>query len=278
MAGMQKRIGIIGCGAIGSRVARFVLEELSSYAQLAVLCDEQSQTAQKLASSLGLSDIDIVTSYEDAIQGVDYVVEAASASVSHSIAQKTLEQGKDICVLSVGGLLTHWDFWQGVLKGTEAVSGRIYIPSGALAGLDALSAAGLEQVDSVVLKTTKPLAGLKDAPFWKTMSRSAESVQDKEMIFEGSPLEAMALFPKNINVSALLSFAVGDIARVRVQVWLDPATHSNTHHLEVKGAFGEMFAQTSNVPDPENPKTSYLAALSACALLKRVFMTMKVGT
>jgi aspartate dehydrogenase len=45
----------------------------------------------------------------------------------------------------------------------------------------------------------------------------------------------------------------------------DPGAERNSHEVVAAGAFGKLTAVTENVPSPANPKTSYLASLSAIA-------------
>ena len=58
---------------------------------------------------------------------------------------------------------------------------------------------------------------------------------------------------------------------------VDPDTHSNSHELRIKGEFGEMTCHTYNVPSPDNPRTSYLAAMSAISALKRIVRNEWIG-
>ncbi|MQY54522.1 MAG: DUF108 domain-containing protein, partial [Methanosarcinales archaeon] len=50
------------------------------------------------------------------------------------------------------------------------------------------------------------------------------------------------------------------------------------HEIEAKGKFGKLFVRVENVPSTANPKTSYLAALSAIATLKSISHPIRVGT
>jgi len=63
-----------------------------------------------------------------------------------------------------------------------------------------------------------------------------------------------------------------------VKIIASPNKNINSHEVEVKGEFGHLIARTDNVPSPQNPKTSYLAILSAIATLKNIFSLVKVGT
>jgi len=46
----------------------------------------------------------------------------------------------------------------------------------------------------------------------------------------------------------------------------------------MEGDFGETFIRVTNVPSPDNPATSYLAALSILSLLKDLEDPIVVGT
>ena len=44
-----------------------------------------------------------------------------------------------------------------------------------------------------------------------------------------------------------------------VELWVDPAD-KNIHELFIEGSFGKTYIRVTNVPSPDNPATSYLAA------------------
>ncbi|MEM2518268.1 MAG: aspartate dehydrogenase domain-containing protein, partial [Candidatus Bathyarchaeia archaeon] len=84
-------------------------------------------------------------------------------------------------------------------------------------------------------------------------------------------------FPANVNVAATLSLAGIGAEKTVVRVVADPTISRNIHEIEVKGDFGELRVHVENVPSAENPKTSFLAALSAIATLKRLTEPIVVG-
>ena len=89
----------------------------------------------------------------------------------------------------------------------------------------------------------------------------------------------MSGFPKNINVSALLSIAGVGPQGTRVKIIAVPGLAVNIHEVEVEGNFGKLMTRTENMPFPENPKTSFLAALSAVATLKQPLdEAIRIGT
>ena len=98
------------------------------------------------------------------------------------------------------------------------------------------------------------------------------------VIFEGDVDSAVKYFPKNINVAATLALACGAKEKILVRLMTSPEYKTNSHEIEVIGDFGRMVALTDNVVCPDNPKTSYLAVLSAIQTLKQFFSGVKIGT
>ena len=268
---MTLRIGIIGCGTIGSELSKAIGARIPE-ASLVALADIDEGKARKLADSLPGNPP--VLSPEELISQVDLVVECASVSVSAEMAEKTLSRGKDILVMSVGGLLGRENLFLLARK----KNCRIYLPSGALAGLDGVKSAAAGRVDSVTLTTRKPPTGLKGAPYLLEKGIDLNSLTEEKVVFEGTAEEAIEGFPKNINVAAALSLAGIGAAETRVRIVADPKISRNVHEIEVEGEFGKLISRTENLPSPSNPKTSFLAILSAIATLKAIVNPVRVGT
>ena len=58
--------------------------------------------------------------------------------------------------------------------------------------------------------------------------------------------------------------------RTKVIVCVDPATDKNQHEIIVKWKYGEFSLKVQNDPSPDNPKTSYLAVLSAVECIRSI--------
>ena len=59
----------------------------------------------------------------------------------------------------------------------------------------------------------------------------------------------------------------------------DPNTDKNTHNILAIGKFGKISITLENVPDPNNPKTSRLAILSAIQTLRQYCLDgISIGT
>lgn len=265
-------IGVIGLGAIGSRLVEILGREFSGQASVDFLCDlkqDQIQDAKKRFAP-GAKAI----SWEGLVKKSDLIIEAASQDIALKVAEKALEQDKQILVLSVGGLLV----FNGLKPLLTKTKGKLWIPSGALAGVDALMAAGQGQIRRVTLTTRKPLAGLEGAPYLKKKNIHLSSIKEPTLIFEGNAKEAISAFPKNVNVAATLALAGLGPEKTEVRIFASPTYRYNQHEVEIEGDFGRIRTQVENFPTPNNPRTSELAVLSAVATLKKIFGPISIGT
>ena len=273
---MKTRIGIVGCGTIGLEVAKAVETRLKDKAVLSAICDIDQIKIDNLLSKIKSSPD--LCSLEGLIKKSDFVVEAASAAVSANIAKKALTANKDVLIMSVGGLLNASD----IFKAAQKAKARLYIPSGALAGLDALKSAKASGLRKLTLTTRKSPRSLAGAPYLKEKNIDLSSIKEDKVIFEGTALEAVKGFPKNVNVAAILSLVSGvggeHCSPLHIRIVAVPGLKTNIHEVEAEGGFGKMFTRTENMPSPNNPKTSYLAALSAIATLEGALSNVKIGT
>jgi aspartate dehydrogenase len=256
---MELKLAIVGAGAIGRAVAKacaagecgcivVAVTDPSAGAMEALRGDFAPHAAMlPLAEACALADVVLEAAAKAAVPAV---LEAARAS------HAAYGQPGHIVVMSVGGLLD---------CEPDAAGPVVHVPSGALGGLDALQALDVAGLDEVRLTTRKPPRGL------------GLDVAVETVVFEGSAREAIALFPANVNVAVALSFAGLGPDRTQVRVIADPVLDRNTHTVYARGPAGEIEFTSRNVPFPENPKTSWLAALSAIATLRRLGAQLRVG-
>jgi aspartate dehydrogenase len=267
-----KRIGIVGCGAIGSKIAEAVCSDLKGKALLSALYDEDSDKARKLAGLLKKRNI-VVSSLRGLIKKADFVVEASSSLASGGIARGALSAGRDCMIMSVGGLLDARD----IFKLAQEKSCFVYVPSGAICGVDGLKAHKLAGIKKITLITRKPPDALKDSPYVIKNKLNLKALKEEREIFDGSAREAVKFFPQNINVAATLSLAGLGREKTRVKIICSPCS-KNIHEIEIESGAGKTFIRCENEPSPDNPKTSYLAVLSAIATLRQIFEAVKIGT
>lgn len=257
------RLLIIGCGNIGSGVAREA-EGMSEVSSVSVL-DGNLEKVDSLCQSL--SKAGPASALSEAIQECDLVCEAASPEAAREVLPLAMAAGKDCLLMSMGALVDD-AFREEMLEASRKSGARIIIPSGAICGLDGLRAASVAEIDEVELITTKSAAGFAGSPLLEGVMADAETLTSPRILFQGSAREAVVALPRNVNVAAAVSLSGVGFDRTKVTVVLDPAARRNRHELRVRGSFGEIRCEASNEPSPENPASSYLAALSAISALR----------
>jgi aspartate dehydrogenase len=267
-----KKIGIVGCGAIGSRLAKFIQSDLSHSAKVIALSDVNNLKALELSRSLKSQPRQ--TSINALIKKCDLIIESSIRDVSYGVVRQSLRQNKDILVMSVGGLIGKKD----IFKLLNKSKGRLFIPSGAICGLDALKALALIGIDKIELRTYKSVAGLKESPYVINNKIKLKNFRKETMIFEGNVIEAVKNFPANINVAATLSLLLKDENKLKIKIFTGPEIKRNIHKIKAESGAGSIVAETYNQTCPDNPKTSFLAVLSAQSILNGIFSNLRIGS
>ncbi len=264
------RVGLVGCGAIGNIIADEVNKK-SIDIELCSCWDNDKEKRRLMAEKIGTASI---LPPDEMSEHVELIVEAAHKSVVEKLLRIAIKDNKRLLVVSIGGIIGHEDLVAKIAAG----KGELFIPSGAIAGLDAIKALPKETITSSRIKTTKPPKGVAGAPFFRENPVELESLGKPTKIFSGSAKEAVNAFPKNVNVAAALSFAGIGLEKTRVELVIDPKATKNTHEICVEGSFGKIVTKTENMPSPANPKTSYLAALSVIATINKIISTVHIGS
>lgn len=267
------KFGLVGCGAMGRVIARHLLSRWKRRARWVALCDVSRQKAAEMAIKARVSAP--VTALSKLVSASDWVVEAASAAAVPEILRQCIARKKNLLVMSSGGLLS----CSILLRRAEEAGIRIMVPSGAIAGLDAIKAARLGRIREASITTRKPPKGLAGAPYFQKRGVDISGLKEETKVFEGNATEAIAGFPANVNVAATLGLVTGlGPSKTRVTIIADPVATSNTHEIIVKGSSGTIRATVANVPNAANPKTSDLAVLAACAAIDDIFSSIRIGT
>jgi len=270
---MPLKIGLVGCGAIGTEIAK-AIDSGEIDANLVAVCDHNPATANALIDSLQAKPIK--AKLDELVSLSDLVVEAASQKAVPAIALAALEKGKSLMIMSVGALADQ-ELYRKLKNMAKEHDSRVYIPSGAISGLDGLKSASIGTIRKVTLTTTKNPKGLEGAPYILEKKIDLGALTKATVIFEGTAAEAVKAFPANVNVAATICLAARE-GEVRVKIIADPNIQVNRHEIVVEGDFGQIYTKVENVPFPRNPKTSYLAALSAIATLRSIVEPLKIGT
>ncbi len=272
------KVALIGCGAIGTVLAKAIDEKQAGESKLGWVYDLKPRKSEALVKKLrckpqvakGASEI-----YADETVGL--VIEAASQLAVEQYSLDVLRSGKDLMVMSVGAFGDD-KLLGNVLTAAKQNGRRIYIPSGAVLGIDGVKASELGKIQEVVLTTRKPPTALAYSDYIKKRRINLKGLKKPKIVFDGPARKAVRAFPSSVNVAATLSLAGIGFDRTRVRVIADPTIKRNVHEIRVKGKSGEFVTEAKNVPFPETRRTSYLAALSAIRTLRNLSETIRVGT
>lgn len=267
------KIGIVGCGAIGSRMAKTIASEFAHDCRIVGLYDIDNTKIIKLLKGLQLKNV-ATSSLEKVIAKSDCVIEAVNTDATLHIVRSAIKAKKTVLAMSVGRLIDSIHLFR------EARKNKCYLllPSGAIAGIDAVKAASLVHIRSISLTTRKPPAGLGANPYFEKNGIDLKKIKKETVVFSGTVDEALKHFPQNINVAATLALASQNKKKVKVNIIACPKTRINSHEIELEGDFGKITTKTENVTCPDNPKTSYLAVLSGLQTLKQFCNGILVGT
>jgi len=252
-------LGIIGCGAIGSDVAK-AADNMGEIDRI-YLYDIKEEKAEELAEKVKKG---VVKNFHDFVEEADIVFEAASQEAVRQYAEQVIEKGKDLIIMSIGSLLDS-NLLERLKSKAREKKCKIYLPSGAVCGIDGIKAAKADVVDEVTLVTTKSPASL------------GKELEKRTILFDGVARDAIKKFPKNINVAACLSLAGIGFDKTKVKIVADPVVKYNSHKILAHGKFGRLRAEVENLPNPSNPSSSYLASLSAIATLRRAIDPIQIG-
>jgi aspartate dehydrogenase len=265
-------IGIIGCGAIGSTLAK-AAEDLEDVGEIYIF-DKSHVCSQVMENRL--SKAKSILNFDELVEKSDFIVEAASQEAVELYIKKALEKGRDVLIMSVGALVDD-EFRDILSKTAKEHNSKIYLPTGALCGIDGICSAAVSGIEEVTLITTKPPEAFDEIDFVKEKGIDLRNLKTPTTIFKGNAREAVKLFPKNVNVAATVSLAGIGFEKTMVEIIADPTTSQNHHKIVAKGKFGTMTAEVNNLPFEKNPKTSKIAAHSAVAALKKKVNSLWVG-
>lgn len=258
------KIGVIGTG----NIAQYLLETINTAGKLDGEIISIFGRNQEIGSRLEKQyHTKFYTDFQEFLNSpADIVVEAATIEVAVQHIQDVLRSKKDLILSSIGAFKDA-TFLNEMKEFARSTGQHIYLPSGAIGGLDLLQSAnsvgGLKEVS---ITTRKSYASL-----------GMEVKYEEKCLFDGVALDAIERFPKNVNVALLLSIAGLGADKTKVRVIADPKIQRNTHTIEASGDFGKMNLTIENEPMPNNLKTSYLAALSILSTLQNKGNSITIG-
>lgn len=260
------KVALIGYGQIGRSVAEAIRAGQAGDSQLvAVLVRDPSKHRPSPDEALIVANPARLYGCE-----ANIVVEVGGHDALRQHVDGVLESGKDLMTLSVGAFADP-AFLSRVEEMTRRTGRRVLVPSGAIGGLDIISAAALAPLDSVTHTTRKP-----PKAFTAEQMGTAEPPAEPLLLFDGPARDGVGRFPENVNVAAAVSLAGIGLDRTRLRVYADPTVQRNVHEVEVVGHFGRLVLRVENEPSG-NPKTGRVVPLSVAKALRNLSAPIVFG-
>ena len=249
------KVGIAGLGAIGSAVADALINGIDGY------------VLQGAAELNPPDEIDVTIMDFDALcASCDFIIEALPPHIVPKLYESVAKYKRDMIMVSTSAYLIYPE----IKALHDAAGSKVILPSGALCGLDGVTALAQMGIKSATIASTKPPKGLAGAPYIIDNDIDIHAITEKTKIFSGYAMDAAKAFPANVNVAATLSLAGLGGNKTWVEVWADPAASGNSHEIKVIGGFSTITTKIENTPDPNNPKSSKLTAQSIISILRKL--------
>ena len=249
----QFRIALIGYGALANYVNELIAREADMYIG-AILTKSTPLVHNSERSVFVTQDVLQLMSWNP-----DIVLECAGQNAAKTHVPQLLRSGFDVILASVG-IFADPDASHLFKTASIEGGGRLYVPSGAVGGLDALAAASIQGLHYVrYIGTKHPNAWIGSAAEKEYDLKRLETAQ---VIFEGNAAQAGIKFPRNANVTAAIALAGIGFEETHVRLIADPMNRNNRHEIKAAGTFGELSISLMNLPFEDNPRTSKLAAAS----------------
>lgn len=264
------KLAQIGFGGIGRTVAESLNTDPDvSYAAVA------ARPHQEADVQAALGEVPVVESASDLLaHKPDLVVECASHDALRQYGEAVLDTGIDLIAVSVG-ILAEPDYRNGLLSAAAQSGARLIIPSGAIGGVDVITAARHAELEHVTYITRKAPNLWKNTPAEEMVDLSA--VSKPVLFFDDTAERAALLFQEKANVTATLALAGLGFEKTRVQFWADPAYPRSTHQITLAGTTGTMAIELANTVSPLDGKSSWLTAMSIVDAVRRQNATLSVG-
>lgn len=261
------RIALIGWGAINRRVAELLAQRSAdSVAIVAIGRRNSTKDASLPANAAVLAEPERLAGLD-----LDLVIEAASRDAVGVWGESALRDARALVVTSTSAFCDA-TLLDRLIDCADDHGSQLIVTPGALAGIDALSAASALPLDNVVHRIIKPPAAWRGTPAESLVVLNA--LTGATTFYSGTAREAASQFPKNANVTVIAALAGLGLDRTRVELTADPGVRDNVHVLSATGAFGKLEVRIENKPLAANPRSSEMAALSLVRIIENRAKTL----
>ena len=235
---MKTKFGIVGCGFLGSIVANAWKNGLLADYELVGVTSRSPESAQKMAETVGCpacADVDALLALEP-----EYIVETA------------LRRGVNLVVISIGAF-ADLAFYEQVKQAACEGGAKVHLASGAIGGFDVLQTVSLmaqaqRLPEKAGIETHTGARGFRNTPVW---ADHLLTDTEKTTVFTGNAKEAIATFPRRVNVAVATSLAttgpeITDVTMHSVPNWVGD-DHRITAEIDGVKAVVDIYSSTSAI-------------------------------
>lgn len=242
------RIGILGCGRLGSIAAKAVADGKAPRCELAAVMGRDPEKTGAKAAEFGCEGFTDLKKFAES--GLDYVIEASKQDAAKECIPVLLSKGISVISLSTG-VFADRDFCGKAAAAAESSGARVYLATGCLGGFDLAGVLQLmDGMQGTVVQYLPPKEERK-GPF-------GAFPEEAEM----SALEGFGISPAHLNIVIASALACGSLEETRYEVRkAQPGT----------GSFGlEMKNSQTSAKITITQNSFELIALSTVAKLNRL--------
>ena len=245
---MKTKLGIMGCGFLGNIVADAWKKGLLPDYELVGVTSRTRASAEKTAANVGCAVCE----------------EAASVESVRAMAIPVLKRGVNLVILSIGAF-ADLDFYAQVKAAAVDGGAKVHLASGAIGGFDVLQtvtlmaqAQGLPETAGI--ETHTGAKGFRNTPVW---AEHLLTDTEKTTVFTGNAKQAIATFPRRVNVAVATSLATTGPEITGVTMHSVPGWVGDDHCItaEIEGVKAVVDICSS---------TSAIAGWSAVSLLRNL--------
>nr|WP_319248526.1 aspartate dehydrogenase [uncultured Celeribacter sp.] len=255
-------LGVIGFGNIGQELlcllGDLAIDRISVLVRPGRAAESEKALAEIAPGQAGKTQF--LEDFSTFLEGTpEFVVEAAGHGAVKAYAAEVLRSGTDLVVVSIGALADE-ALHETLLTAAQTGGARMILPSGAVGGLDILSAVSAAGSMHLRYFGTKPPHAWAGTPVGEQVDLG--SLDHVLEFFHGTAREAAVAYPKNANVAAALALAGGGFETTHVTLIADPKASGNSHRYELNSPLATVSVEIANKASGGNAKTSLATVYS----------------
>lgn len=259
---MKTKFGIVGCGFLGNIVADAWKNGLLEDYELVGVTSRTLASSEKTASNVSCracADVEELLALEP-----EYIVETASVEAVRAMAIPVLRRGINLVIISIGAF-ADLDFYAQVQQAAREGGAKVHLASGAIGGFDVLQTVTLmararQLSETAGIETHTGAKGFRNTPVW---ADHLLTDTEKTTVFTGNAKQAIATFPRRVNVAVATSLATTGPEITGVTMHSVPGWVGDDHRItaEIEGVKAVVDICSS---------TSAIAGWSVVSLLRNL--------